>query len=376
MLQTRRVDCPEGEGRIREAFHYAASGMAIADLDGKFQLSNPAYASIVGRTEQELRQESILSITHDEDRDACQERITELLSGDISSFLIEKRYLRPTGEAIWVRNSFSLLKDEGEYATHIILVCNDISERRRAERLLVERERLATVGQLASSIAHEINNPLEAVLNLLFLAKGAKTLKQARGFAVQAETEVEHIAQIATQTLRFRKEQARPVLTGVAELLDSVLLLYKGKLSEAHVRVHVTKRDSPELVCYPGEIRQVFANLMRNAIDAMPTGGDLHIRVRPGTDWRTGPPGARITVADTGHGMSEETRSRIYEPFFTTKGNVGTGLGLWVTSSILTKHHGHLHVRSSTQPGKSWTAFTLVLPRSGAEGEKAGLGEI
>ena len=235
MLEARRATSPAGEERIREAFQYAASGMAIADLAGNFLLSNPAYARMVGRTEQELRQESILSITHQDERDACRCRLAQLISGEVPSFVIEKRYVRPMGDAVWVRNSFSLLQEEDEFAARIILVCNDISERRRAERLLLERERLATVGQLASSIAHEINNPLEAVLNLLYLSKEAKTLKEAREFTAQAETEVEHIAEIATQTLRFRKEQTKPVLASVSELLESVLLLFKGKLAEAHV---------------------------------------------------------------------------------------------------------------------------------------------
>ena len=156
-----------GEDRIREAFEFAASGMAITDLDGRFQETNPAYREIVGRTREDLKGESILSITHAEDRDNCRNHLDRLLSGQAPSFVLEKRYVRPDGVSVWVRNSFSLLKDDRGRPSHIILICNDITERRRAELLLVEREKLAVVGQLATSIAHEINNPLEAALQLL-----------------------------------------------------------------------------------------------------------------------------------------------------------------------------------------------------------------
>jgi PAS domain S-box-containing protein len=148
-----------GEDRIREAFQYAASGMAIADLDGRFKESNSAYREIVGRTQQELEAETVLSITHPEDRENCSEHLDRLVSGQLHSFVLEKRYVRPDGNAVWVRNSFSLLKDEEGRPSHVILICNDITERRRAEKLLVESEKLAVVGQLAASIAHEINNP-------------------------------------------------------------------------------------------------------------------------------------------------------------------------------------------------------------------------
>ena len=176
--------------------------------------------------------------------------------------------------------------------------------------------------------------------------------------------------------MRFRKNGTKAESHDVNDLLDSVLTLYKAKLTQARVKVHVDRRDTPKLVCYPGEIRQVFANLIRNAMEAMPRGGHIHVRVKPATDWRSGAPGVRITVSDTGHGIDSMTRERIYEPFFTTKGNEGTGLGLWVTARILKKHRGSMHVRSSNEQPRSWTAFTLVFPCSGAEGEEAGLGEI
>ncbi len=369
MQEQIRLRSEIGEDRIREAFEYAASGMALTDLDGHFQETNPAYREIVGRTHADLQEESILSITHDDDRENCRRHLDKLLSGETPSFVMEKRYLRPDESSVWVRNSFALLKDEHGNPSHIILICNDITEHRRAERLLVEQEKLVLVGQLATSIAHEINNPLEAVLNLLYLIRESKTLDEARVFILQAEEEIQRAAQIASNTLKFHKQQTRPVSTNVVQLVESVLVLFKGKLAGAKVAVEVEPRGNPELVCFAGEIRQVLANLVGNALDAMPSGGTLRVKVRPSTDWRTGGAGVRITIADTGFGMSPETQRRIYLPFFTTKGTSGTGLGLWVTAGILARHRGSMHLRSKTTPGASGTAFTLILPMVGAERE-------
>jgi PAS domain S-box-containing protein len=363
MDEQTKIPSRTGEDRIREAFEYAASGMAIADLEGHFEESNSAYREIVGRTQFELNSETVLSITHPEDRENCRRHLDDLVSGRRSSFVLEKRYVRPDEIAIWVRNSFSLLRDEQGNPSHVILICNDITERRRAERLLVESEKLAVVGQLAASIAHEINNPLESALNLVYLIRNSDSLDETRILARQAEDEIQRAAHISTHTLQFHKEQTRPAPTNMAALLESVLALFKSKLVLAGVEVKCEKTSDLELVCYSGEIRQVLANLIRNAVEAMPSGGVLRIRLKPGTDWRSGSPSVRIIIADNGYGMSAETRSRIFDPFFTTKGALGTGLGLWVTAGILHKHKGSMRVRSTTAPGRSGTVFTLIFPR-------------
>jgi PAS domain S-box-containing protein len=367
MQEQTKVASRIGEDRIREAFEYAASGMAITDLDGRFQETNPAYRETIGRSQEELEEESILSITYEEDRETCRQHLERLLSGQEPSFVLEKRYTRPDGRCVWVRNSFALLKDDWGAPSHIILICNDITERRQAERLLVEHEKLAIVGQLASSIAHEINSPLEAVLNLLYLIRTADDLEQAREYASQADEEIQRVAQIATNTLQFHRQNVTPDSADIAALMESVLLLFKGKFEAAGVNVQFEKRGEPHLVCYAGEVRQGMANLVRNAIEAMPAGGKLCVRVRSSTDWRTNTPGVRVTVADTGLGMSRETRHRIYDAFFTTKGTLGTGLGLWVTSGILAKHRASMHFRSSDTPGASGTAFTLIFPIAGVQ---------
>lgn len=243
----------------------------------------------------------------------------------------------------------------------------NMEAKQKAEAALLQSEKLAVVGRLASSIAHEINNPLEGVTNLIYLARTSAKDEETRFYLESAEAELKRVSQITNQTLRFHKQQSSAAPTDCVELLESILALYRGKLMRSGIELKQQTVDCPPLVCYAGEIRQVLANLIGNALDAMPHGGTLWLRVRPATVWRTGSPGIRITVADTGHGMSPETTRRIYEPFFTTKGETGTGLGLWVSAGIVDKHGGSIHVRSSNCPGNSGTAFTLILPQDFTE---------
>ncbi len=241
----------------------------------------------------------------------------------------------------------------------------DIDAQRKAETGLRQAEKLAVVGRLAASIAHEINNPLEAVMNLIFLARLSAVDEETAGYLRSAEEELGRVSQIASQALRFHKQQSSAMATDMVELLDSVLTLYRGKLARNKIQVKLETSNCPPLVCYSGEIRQLLANLVGNATDAMPNGGMLRLRVRAVTDWRNRETGVRVTISDTGHGMSADTRRHIYEPFFTTKGEVGTGLGLWVSAGIVDKHKGSIHVRSRSEIGKSGTTFTVILPLSG-----------
>jgi two-component system sporulation sensor kinase C len=301
--------------------------------------------------------------------------LQKLLASEIPGFVIEKRYLRRDGSAVWVRNSVSLVNDEQSRSQHLISICEDISQRKRAEQVLEQQEQMAAIGRLTSSIVHEINNPLEAVLNLLFLAQHSADLNQARPYLTDAEEELGRACEITMQGLQFHRQPSSPAPTNVVNILHSVLALFKGKFKMARVRVELKTEDSPELMCFAGEMRQVFVNLIANAVESMPNGGQLIVRVRPGTDWRTDTQGVRITIADTGSGMSLETRKRLYEAFYTTKGPGGSGLGLWVTANIIRKHQGCIHVRSKSLARSGGTAFTLVFPYAGAAGKSAGFQE-
>ncbi len=255
-------------------------------------------------------------------------------------------------------------RDEDGNVRGVIVHGIDITERKRGEKVLIETEKLAAVGRLASSIAHEINNPLESVVNLIYLIEATATsdAEQTVRYAQLAQQELARVSQIATQTLRFFKQSTAPKTADMAELVDSVLTLYAGRLLNSGVSVERRFLTGTEILCYEGEVRQVLNNLVSNALDAMRLGGRLIVRTRQAVDRETGQTGCRITVADTGEGMMPETLARLYEAFYTTKGISGTGLGLWVSSGIVKKHGGRLTVKSSTARKRHGTVFVLYLP--------------
>jgi PAS domain S-box-containing protein len=242
----------------------------------------------------------------------------------------------------------------------------DTSERKRNEEALRRTEKLAAAGRLAASIAHEINNPLEAITNLLFLLRNYCSLDEsASNYVELAEHEARRIAEITQQTLRFYRQSTLPARTNLADLLDSVLSLYQIRLHNLGIKVEREYDPETDLFCFAGEIRQVMANLVGNAIDATGGGGKLIIRARHSRSWKdTQLEGVRFTIGDTGSGFDREVRDHIFEAFFTTKEVTGTGLGLWVSHEIILKHHGLVHVRSRTaSSGKpSGTVFQLFFP--------------
>ncbi len=239
----------------------------------------------------------------------------------------------------------------------------EITALKEMQAAFMQTEKLAVVGRLAASIAHEINNPLESVMNLLFLCSSSQDLGEVQGYLRIAEHELRRVAAITNQTLRFHKQPAHPTAATADELVDGVLLVYRSRLLNPKVVVQKRLRAKQAVCCFEGEIRQILNNLIGNAIDAMtPNGGRLLLRSREATNRESDRKGIVITVADTAGGIPPTILSRIFEPFFTTKGQYGTGLGLWVSHEIVERHQGKLRVRSCQRPGRSGTVFTLFLP--------------
>lgn len=257
----------------------------------------------------------------------------------------------------------SPIRNAAGEVTHFVSIQNDVTSRIAFEEALRESEKLAAAGRLAASIAHEINNPLEAITNLLYLARRRTSEPDVEEYLGQAEKELQAVAHITAQSLRFYRQSTKATAVRPVDLISSVLDLYAGKFVQRGITVARKDSMSESIVCMESEIRQVISNLIRNAMDAIPpSGGRLFVRTREATDWRSGSKGVVITIADTGTGMSPEITKKIYKAFYSTKGIAGTGLGLWVSSEIVTRHHGHLRVRSRTTPGCSGTTFGLFLP--------------
>ncbi len=278
------------------------------------------------------------------------------------------RLARRANEALELRYLdfvYQPMRDENGVVTGIIALGVDVTESRRAQQVLLQSEKLIAVGRLASSIAHEINNPLEAVTNLLFLAKESAVSTPTRQYLETAEAELHRVSAITSQTLRFYRQTTNPRPVAASELMDATMLLYRGRLNNSTIEVKRRDREAPPVVCFDGEIRQVLSNLVSNAVDAMLSkGGRLLVRSRPGMHWRSGRTGVVLTIADTGTGMSQHTMTHIFEPFYTTKEIGGTGLGLWISDEIVQRHQGSIKVRST--PGRG-TVFQLFLPLKAAE---------
>ncbi len=253
-------------------------------------------------------------------------------------------------------------RDSNGNISGVIVLGVDVTEGRRTEQVLIQSEKLVAVGRLASSIAHEINNPLEAVTNLLYLARTTNSDATVDSFLASAEVELRRVSAIASQTLRFHRQSTHPSPVTAREVIDATVLLYQGRLINNCIALERRDRAQRSIACLEGEIRQVLSNLVGNAIDAVPPRGRVQVRTRDATHWPTGRRGLQFTIADNGMGMSPETLERIFEAFFTTKGASGTGLGLWVSREIIDRHHGVLMVRSRHTGPRPGTVFRLFLP--------------
>lgn len=228
--------------------------------------------------------------------------------------------------------------------------------------ILRENQKLITLGRLAASIAHEINNPLESITNLLYLMEQDATGKTAE-YLKLAQRELSRVVQISKQTLTFSRETSAPVRVQLSELIEEVLGLHARRVRDKSLRVVRQYETYDPITVFPGEMRQVLSNLISNAIEATPERGRIVIRISSSRRWTGhGARGLRLSIGDNGSGIPEEVRARLGEPFFTTKGQSGTGLGLWVTQSILARYGGSLQLRSSVAPGRHGTVFSLFLP--------------
>jgi signal transduction histidine kinase len=232
----------------------------------------------------------------------------------------------------------------------------------RAAAALMQTEKLAAVGRVASSMAHGINNPLEAVTNLLYLSRQKIEDPEVQDWLHQADRELRRVSVIANQSLQFHKQTSRPRPISCLSLFSVTLDVFESRLKNAAITVEKRKRAIEFVECFEGDIRQVIGNIISNSIDKMPHGGRLLVRSRHGTDWKTGRNGIVLTIADTGVGMNRETQRRIFEAFFSTKGIGGGGLGLWAGAEIMRRHCGEISVRSGQRKGHTGTVVALFLP--------------
>jgi two-component system, NtrC family, sensor kinase len=330
-------------------FDALSEGVAIFNQARRIQRCNRAMVTLLNSTFAETE----------------GKHLGELFNGSLIPLLGHDAEIK-TEELNWEGSHFRI-RIEPVFLDEIpnggIFVLANITGQKLAEQAALMNERLAATGRTANTIAHEINNPLAAITNLLFLLRGEIGSKDAEGYLTSAENELTRVSRITKQILTFHRESAAPILIDLTSLLEDVLALNNPSLGDKRLLV---KKEWATEVCvegFPAQLRQVFSNIVRNAIDASPAGGIIHIRITPTTLLReTHEPAARITISDQGVGIPKRNLGRVFDAFFTTKELKGTGIGLWLSSTIIHEHRGRIQIRSSDQPERSGTCVSVVLP--------------
>ncbi len=369
----------EEVSRLKLAAIVESSDDAIIskDLNGIVTSWNAAAERIFGYRAEEMIGQPILKIIPPElhgDEDII---LSKLRRGErIEHF--ETVRVTKTGERRDVSLTISPVKNEGGRVIGAAKIARDITQRKKTEDALRMSDKLATTGRLAATVAHEINNPLESVVNLVYLAKSQSGLPEdVREYLRAAEEELDRVSQLTRQALGFYREKTAATTIRVAPIISQLRTVFSPKTTNKRIDLQLEVVGDPEVVAVPGELRQLFANLLSNSIDAVPMDGTIRVRVTQAREFAdSGPLGARVTIADSGPGIDPAHRPRIFEPFFTTKKEVGTGLGLWVSKGIVERHGGRIRLRSRVTPGRSGTVFSVFLPANGAEAREDQSGRV
>jgi PAS domain S-box-containing protein len=373
LTEQKRQDEIISAGRLAHLIvQQAAEAIAVCDNSGKIVLASEAFHHLCGRNTLLLPFDSVMPLgfsgisQHSETHPGFT--IQQVLDG--KTFRGSEVVFRgATSELTHLLLSAARLRIPGGGTSGCVITLFDIEERKRTEEYLRRSERLAATGRLAATIAHEINNPLAAVTNLLFLLSADDRLHPGlKEYTEIAQAEIARVAHITKQTLAFHRDATIPVRVNLNDLMESVLYLYAQKLKVKQIRVRKEIDFAGDVVGFPNELRQVISNIFENAIEASPESGLVRLRVYPSHErFNSQKPGVRIIIADDGSGIQAENAQKIFEPFFTTKGEKGTGLGLWVCQGIVQKHGGFIRVRSSTDPRHCGTVFSIFLPLGQSE---------
>jgi PAS domain S-box-containing protein len=349
--------------RFSATFNQAAVGMAHTTTDARFVLVNQRLAEMLGDSVEQILGLSLEDFILPSERSRYLSQLEESISGTRPSFGIELNLLRTNGSTFHAQLTVSLLNHDGQAPT-VLWVVEDISARKAAERetaelmtRLINSERLAAAGRMANTLAHEINNPLEALTNIFYLLQTHEGLPaQSQELMSVAAREIERVGHITRSTLSFyRKLPGRTI--DLRTMLEEVVQLFQSRATQHRVEIHTRYGDGIEEIRYDPALRQVFANLVGNALEAMERGGGrIVVRARRVDGF------AEVLVSDTGHGIEKEHLQAIFEPFFTTKGERGTGLGLWVTRGIVEEQGGTLRLRSCTAGKRHGTTIRVKLP--------------
>jgi two-component system NtrC family sensor kinase len=333
-------------------FDALSEGVAVLDEAGYIQRCNRAMTNLLGLPHSEIENKLLVALLNE----SLKVNLTNIEFSGNRELKSGGRFFRARLEPVYVADD----------PNGSIFVLDDISQEKLAERAALQNERLAATGRMAHTIAHEINNPLAAITNLLFLLKTAPAGSETSlSYLSAAEEELARVSRIARQILSFNRDTSKPVELKLFEILDDVLALNNRLIEDKDLMVVRVWDKEAKVTGFPAQLRQVFSNILRNGVEASPQSGTLRIKISRCKLYRLPEePGVRVTIADQGSGITEENQRRIFDAFFTTKELKGSGVGLWLSSSIVHEHRGGIQVMSRTGPGASGTCMSVYLPEN------------
>jgi len=370
LQRSRAEELFQSEQHLRTTLASIGDGVISCDANGKVELMNPVAQELTGWLESQARGRLIGEVFHiinETTRQPVENPVTKVQRlNRVVGIANHTVLIRKDGSEVAIDDSGSPIRNEAGDLTGVVMVFRDITMERRTRAALLANEKLAVAGRLAATIAHEIHNPLDSVANLLYLLQHDPAEGEARHFLDIAQSELARVTQISRAMLGLYRESKAPVPVDLKDMLDDLLLLMEGRFNS--LGVTVTSDLPPGIVVdgFPAELRQVATNLITNAAEAAGQGGTVLVRIVPqraglNPSGQTIEEGAILEVIDNGPGIPPEVQDRLFQPFFTTKGERGTGLGLWVSQGIIRKHAGSIHLFSNTEgPNRGTTASVFL----------------
>ena len=351
---------------LQTALESIGDALIACDNHRRVELMNPVAQGLTGWRLEEAQGRSLEEVFRTVDKDSREPVVNPGAQVDGKGHAAANKILliaKDGTEYLIDQNAAPIRGANGEVAG-LVLVFRDVTGLRRREAALMANEKLAVAGRLAASIAHEIHNPLDSVANLHYLMTHESDAEQQQRYLAMAQQELNRTLQISRAMLGLYREPKAPVEVDLRELLESVLLLVDRRLKDQSVAVDRRLASGAAIHGFPGELRQVFTNLITNAAEAAGPGGRVQILLEASSP-ADSQPGATVTITDSGPGVPEANQAKLFQPFFTTKGEQGTGLGLWVSQGIVEKHGGKIELTNSTDPSLHGAAVRVSLPALG-----------
>ncbi len=367
-LQLRAEEIFESEQRLRTTITSIGDGVITCDPEGRVHLMNTVAEELTGWTQEQAQRlplEQVFRIVNETTRAAVENPVEKVRRlNRIVGLANHTALIKRDGTEIQIADSGAPIRDKDGVIVGFVMVFRDVTMERRTQDALVAQEKLAVAGRLAATIAHEINNPLSSVLDMLYLMRNGVNGDETEQYMHLAEAELKRVGEIVRAMLGLYRESHAPIVVDLGSTMHDILLLMERRFSELGVR---TVADLPPDICvmgFPAELRQVFTNLVSNAGEAAGRGGEVHVSVFADSSASGQRPvkGAVVLIRDSGPGIADHVLSQLFQPFFTTKGENGTGLGLWVSRGIVAKHNGTIDLTSSTEPEIHGTTAKVFLP--------------